>query len=265
MRLVLSLIVTLTVLLPTRAWAADVHGDDAGDRYVGTGGVILPASVGETERRAAADCADCAWRLSTPCVATVLGNAFGDPCGSVVRGCPGGELLRAWRREGAAPWRDIGLVCLADGPPLTVEKASRAAHDAIARQVPALAPAHQPRQGVLVQLPTAFATGQDAGPHRWAADIVGSTLGITATPTWLWVFGDGATLAADRAGGPFPSDIVHVYRRAGRPTVTVTTTWSATFTVDGLGPFPVAEPVRQTVQLAMAVGEGRALLTPSGG
>lgn len=264
MRLLLSLLVTLALALPTRAWAADVHGDDAGDRYVGTGGLILPASVGEAERRAAAGCADCAWRLSTPCVATVLGNAFGDPCGSVVRGCPGGELLRAWRREGAAPWQDVGLVCLADGPPVTVAEAARAAHELIARRVPALAPAHQPRLGVLVQLPTAFASGQDAGPRRWVAGLLGTTLAIVATPTWVWDFGDRTTLATDHAGGSVPSDVVHVYRRAGRPTVTVTTTWSATFTVDGLGPFPVAEPVRQTARLAMAVGEGRALLTPSG-
>lgn len=38
------------------------------------------------------------------------------------------------------------------------------------------------------------------------------------------------------------------------------TTWAATFTVDGLGPFPVVEPVRQQAALRLAVGEGRAVL-----
>ena len=57
--------------------------------------------------------------------------------------------------------------------------------------------------------------------------------------------------------------MAHVYRRAGDFRVACTATWSGTFVVDGLGPFPVVEPLRQTQVREIAVGEGRALLAPA--
>ena len=54
--------------------------------------------------------------------------------------------------------------------------------------------------------------------------------------------------------------MAHVYRRAGAYRVACTATWSATFVVDGLGPFAVREPVAQTQVRQIEVGEGRALL-----
>jgi hypothetical protein len=86
---------------------------------------------------------------------------------------------------------------------------------------------------------------------------------VVATAMWQWRFGDGATLETLDPGGRYPHlGVAHAYRRAGAFRAECTTTWSATFSVDGLGPFPVSGPVVQHEARWLSVGEGRALLTP---
>lgn len=262
---IVGAITVLVALAGAPAHGADVHGDDGADRYVGTGGLILPGSVPDGTRRTVATCGDCAWRLTTPCVESTLGTPFsGQPgCTSVTRGCPHGELLRAWFRGPDSAWRAIGLVCLGPGGPLTVRDVSRAVRDRVERSVPALRPAAQPPAGVLAQLPVVFVSGQPGGVQRWAMSVAGAEVEISASPRWLWAFGDGARVTTDDPGQRHPvGGVSHVYRAAGARAVEVTCEWSATFTVSGLGPFPVREPVRQTDTVGVVVGEGRAVLTP---
>lgn len=237
--------------------AADVHGDDERDRYVGTGGLILPGTTDDRTRQEVAGCGDCAWRMTSPCVAAVLGNPFGSGCTSVVRGCPGGELLRAWLRPAQGSWREVGLVCIGPGGPLTVARAAQAARDRVTRGIPPLVPAFDPPQGVLAQLPVRFRSGQRPGERQWRMALAGADVTIAAEPTWTWTFGDGDQ-ATDRDRG----QVEHGYRQSTLFRVTCTSTWSARFRVDGLGPFPVTEPVSQEVTVTVAVGEGRALLVP---
>ena len=253
-----GLIVALVLLVgtPPAARAADVHGDDEHDRYVGTGGLVLPGTTDEDTRREVAGCADCSWRMTSPCVASVLGNAFGSGCTSVVRGCPGGELLRAWFRAGGRPWREVALVCVGPGGPVTVARAGHAAAERVTRGIPPLVPAFQPPHGVLAQLPVRFRSGQPPGEQRFALSLLTSAVTVAARPTWSWTFGDGAHVE-DSSG-----QVEHVYRVASRYEATCTSTWSARFTVDGLGPYPVPEPVVQTASAGVSVGEGRALLVP---
>ncbi len=245
---------------------ADVHGDDEQDRYVGTGGLLLPASVDSGTRRTVAACADCAWRLTSPCVLSPLGHAFDgqSPCLSVVRGCAAGDqLLRGWFHGGGEPWGEIGLVCIATSGPLTVSEVGRAARDRFEQDLPALAPTAQPGVGIVAQVPVVFGAGQVAGTTRRSYRVLDADVELTATPRWGWKFGDGASLRTADPGGRYPViGVTHPYRRAGDYSVEITATWSAAFTVDGLGPFPVAEPVTQLGHLPVRVGEGRALLTP---
>lgn len=255
----------LAVLAGGPAHAADVHGDDGADRYVGTGGLILPASVPAVTRVTVASCRDCAWRLTTPCIEPALGTPFSDQpgCTSVTRGCPGGELLRAWFRGNGSDWRPIGLVCLGPGGPLTVDGVSEAVRDRVERAVPPLRPSAQPPAGVLAQLPVVFVSGQPGGAQEWEMSLPAARVDVRATPRWVWSFGDGGRLSTADPGRRYPvGGIGHVYRAAGVRAVEVTTEWSATFTVAGLGPFPVDEPVRQSAALEIVVGEGRAVLTP---
>jgi hypothetical protein len=256
------------LLLPAgAAHAVDVWGDDDRDRYVGTGGLILPGTVDETVRREVASCAGCAWRLTSPCVTSDLGTPFdGQPaCMSVVRGCPGGELLRSWFRPSGQPWRETGLICQRAGGPVTVARVGGVVADRIEETLPALSPGFQPARGVVAQLPVLFRSGQPRGATAIGMVILGQSVGITATPSWLWHFGDGAQMRTGDPGGVFPhGDVSHVYRQPGPVDVICTTHWAAEFTVDGLGPFPVEPSVLQSAIVRVDVGEGRALLTTPG-
>lgn len=255
----------LLVLLAPPVWSADINGDDERDRYVGTGGLLLPGTVGTHERAEVASCLGCQWRLSSPCLESDAGNAFsGTPtCLSVVRGCPNGSaLLRAWFSPSDGQWREIGLVCIGPSGPVTVVDLGTQVRDDLARSVPAQRVAFQPRRGVVTQLPVIFDSGQDADGIHEIMNLAGESIELRARPTWRWEFGDGAWLATRNPGAAYPNlDVAHPYRVAGSYRVQLRTTWSAEFTVDGIGPFPVVDPVTQTASVDLRVGEGRAVLT----
>ena len=243
--------------------AADVHGDNGQDRYVGTGGLVLPRSVGAAPRAQAAGCADCRWRLATPCALGLPGVAFPGQatCLSVVRGCPGvAQLLRVWFDDGAG-WRDLGLICLGPGGPVTIRLLAVLAHDSFVKDLPPLRLGAAPTRGIVAQLPVIFDSGQPAGAFAATYSLAGEQVEVTGRPQWTWRFGDGAALTTDDPGGPYPQLAVsHPYRRAGPVTVAVVADWAASFRVDGLGPFPISEAVTQTAERDIVVGEGRAVL-----
>lgn len=244
--------------------AADVYADDQSDRYVGTGGLVLPRSVDHGTREHVAGCLSCEWRLAAPCVVSTAGVPFPGQsvCQSVVRGCPAtGELLRAWIRQPSQPWREIGLVCVGEGGPVTVSDLGRRAREQFVRDLPDLLAGFQPGRGVLAQVPVIFSSGQAGEPVSGVYSLLGETVTVSGTPAWTWQFGDGAALSTTDPGGPYPHAAVsHAYRRAGSFGVSVVTRWEATFTVGDLGPYPVAGSIDQDDRVVVAVGEGRAVL-----
>ncbi|MHB1212742.1 MAG: PKD domain-containing protein [Candidatus Nanopelagicales bacterium] len=269
-RLLLALVVTLAVLVAPgpavpAADAADIVGDDEQDRYVGTGGLVLPGSVDDGTRSEVAGCLGCAWRLSTPCLEPGLGVAFDGtvPCASVHRGCPASyQALRAWFRPEGGPWRAIGVVCIGPAGPVTVATLGRVVAQRLERAVPPLRPAYQPTAGVVTQAPVAFASGQPGSGLDERMTLAGQDVRLRARPGWEWSFGDGSSLATDRAGGRYPDlSVAHAYRRPGRYRVAVTCSWNASFTVAGLGPYPVPGAVNQYAEWSLPVGEGRAVLS----
>lgn len=246
--------------------AADVHGDDPGDRYLGSGGLILPGSVHPSVRRDVAGCGDCEWRLTSPCVESSLGTAFdGQPgCASVVRGCPSGQLLRSWFRPEGGPWRQTGLVCLT-GDPVTVTELGAAVAEEVSQGIPTLRARFQPSRGLITQVPVVFDSGQRADGLTWHSEILGKRVTVRARPTWTWQFGDGAVMSTSVPGGDFPDmSVSHVYRRPGGYRVVCTAQWAATFSVDGLGPYPVEEAIHQSATASVGVGEARAVLVAPG-
>ena len=129
--------------------------------------------------------------------------------------------------------------------------------------MPPLAPAFQPSVNPVTQLPVVFRSGQPGGPQVASYTVARMPVRLHVRPEWTWWFGDGVVTRTTDPGGAYPlGRVAHAYRAEGRYEVAVTTDWNATFTVDGLGPFPVTEPVRQEGRLTLAVGEARALLTP---
>ena len=244
--------------------AVDVVGDDEGDRFVGSGGLVLPGMVGNETRRRVATCGGCRWRLADPC-ATSADDGAHAACMSVTRGCArAAQLLRVWLSDdGGVTWRDLGLVCLPPGGPVTVATIGLAVSDEFERAIPSSSLTHQPRQGVLPHLPVIFHSSQPSGLPPSEHVINGVRVTLYPRPSWTWEFGDGSTLRTTIPGSTYPDLAVsHTYSRGGRMQVRVTTTWNATYMIDDLGPFHVSLPVTQTATIVLPVGQARAVLVP---
>lgn len=242
----------------------DVVGDDPGDRFVGSGGLVLPGTVGDDTRRRVATCAGCRWRLADPCASSGDAGARA-ACMSVTRGCArSAQLLRVWISDDAgATWRDLGLICLPPGGPVTVEQVGSLVEDDFERAVPATGLVHQPRRGVLPSLPVVFHSTQPSGLPPSEHVINGVAVLLYPRPTWTWDFGDGSVMTTSVPGSFYPDFTVsHAYARGGSMRVQVTTTWNASYTIDGIGPFQVSSPVIQTARTTLTVGQARAVLVP---
>ena len=229
------------------------------------GALLLPPSTRSSHADlvdSAAHCADCIWRLRPACL---VNNPDPDLlCLNALASCPDpGILMAIWLQRPPDPvFRRVGSFCHQPGEALTPEQFVPGVRDQFVKLLPPLGLTYQPRGRGLVNLPTLFDTHQppDLGRPRFV--LGGHPIVLTATARWTFDFGDGAVGDFDRPGGSYPDvDIAHPYRQPGTFTVTVITTWTGQFTVDGLGPFPVTGPdivQRQTV--ALPVKEARATL-----
>jgi len=257
-----------SVIFKSSAWADEcgqlcVGGSTHSERYLGS--LILPpgtrSSTGDLVVRAA-HCAGCVWELSPDCQ-----TSNPDPdllCLNAVASCPDPGILTAiWLQRPPDPtFRRVGSFCHQPGEALTPEQFVPGVRDQFVKLLPGLTLSYQPRGRGLVNLPTLFDTHQPADLGRPRFVLGGHPIGLTATARWTFDFGDGEVGEFDRPGGSYPDvDIAHPYRQPGTFTVTVTTTWTGQFTVDGLGPFPVTGPdIVQRQTLALPVKEARAIL-----
>lgn len=253
------------LLLPTLSAASAGASTPAvdvgagGDRYSGSGGLLLPGGSDPGTRREAAHCADCRWRLSDPC------SASGGPCLALTRGCAQlAYLLRVHlSADGGTTWSDRGLVCIPPSGPITVTALAGAVTQAFERLVPALGPRAQPAQGVVTQIPVNFISGHPGGLEPSDHVILGQSVRLYPSVRWRWDFGDGSAVVTRSPGEPYPKGLVrHAYRQAGIRAVQVQADWSGSFEVAGLGLFPVTGGIRQEATLEVSAGEGRAVLVP---
>jgi hypothetical protein len=99
--------------------------------------------------------------------------------------------------------------------------------------LPHLTTHQQPPGNALVNLPVIFYTDSPT-TQTFTLDIRGFQVVITATATrFTWHTGDGADVTSTDPGAPYPHQTVTHDYHAGSYTASLTTTWSATFTVDG--------------------------------
>ncbi len=244
--------------------SVDVVGDDEGDRFVGSGGLVLPGTVGHETRQRVATCTGCRWQLADPCASSPDDGAHA-ACMSVTRGCArAAQLLRVWLSEdGGVTWRDLGLVCIPPGGPVTVAQVTTSVSDEFERSIPATGLTFQPRRGVLPYLPVIFHSTQPSDLPPSEHVINGVRVTLYPRPSWTWEFGDGASLLTTIPGSTYPDlTVSHTYSRGGRMQVRVTTSWNATYMIDDLGPFQVSLPVTQTATATLPVGQARAVLVP---
>lgn len=260
----LFLIPSILVTVCGPAAALDVHGDDETDRFTGSGAIVLPAGSQRGQRQTAATCEGCVWRMSDPCAHSTDPGAEA-ACRTVQAEClDGGSMLRAFiSRDGGVSWEYLGMHCIPESGPVTVASVGARVQDAFVREVPAAGIRTQPSTGVLPHLPVVFDSGQ---PERLPVSehvIAGMRVLLAPRATWEWAFGDGATLVTNRPGSRYPdTSVSHVYRRPGPREVRLRTVWRAEYTVDGLGPIPVVEPVVQEARTVVRVGQARAVLVP---
>lgn len=81
----------------------------------------------------------------------------------------------------------------------------------------------------------------DAGEEELTTTVLGQSVTITATPvSYRFTYGDGASTTTSDPGHPvtgdgfdIPTDTGHVYEDTGKFSVTLTTTYTGEFSVDG--------------------------------
>lgn len=253
--------VVLALLVSSTVHAAPAS--ESGVLFSGRGGVVLPRTVGEAERKEAAECAGCEWRMTTVCVEEAESDAIAasEPCASVSKGCPQMQrTARIWRRPASGTWRDLGVSCVGD--PVTIADVETEVRTAIRRALPALRPTAQPSTGLVTQMPAYFDSGQRPGRVDISVELRGLPVFGSGIGTWTWDFGDAGAVTTAHPGCRYPcAGVVHTYRSAGTKQAIVTARWGGEFWVDGLGPFALSQAVKDSARLDVTVGEGRALLS----
>jgi len=256
----LALVVMVLLAPANSAVGIEVIGDDHGDRYVGSGGVILPTSTSPTIRQDAAHCHQCRWRFRDPC-------PMRDPeqpqlCSFTPMPCPADAelLLFSTSTDGGTTWNDRSLMCVGPGGPRTVAQVGSELRQEVVRELPPLVLSHQPRRGVVPRIPVLWDSGQSP-VGELVMPIHGHRVAVKPSPTWIWTFPSGTPLRTKRPGSRYPNDEVsHIFRRAGSYRVDCQTVWTGDFYVDDLGPFAIAEPIIQDAHLRVSVADARSVL-----
>jgi hypothetical protein len=135
--------------------------------------------------------------------------------------------------QGFGPWLNVyaGCVDITDlNPPPSPDEVYRYFRTL---PLPQLATRQQPPGNALVNLPVIFFTDSPTA-QTFTVDIRGFSVVIVAGASqFTWHTGDGTDLVTDSPGAPYPDQTVtHAYR-SGTYTAFLTTTWSATYSVNG--------------------------------
>jgi hypothetical protein len=155
----------------------------------------------------------------------------------------------------------VGCVDLSGAP--TIAQIGAAVRDSVVRRVPAGEITTQPRARALVRIPLLLDSGQPDGPLTWSDEVAGVAVTTTVSPTWEWMFGDGARLATAQAGSTWPDTAVsHTYADPGRYRVQVTTQWSGSYVIAGLGAQPIDGSVNQSTDVSVSIHTAGAVLEP---
>ncbi len=137
------------------------------------------------------------------------------------------------------PWLSVARACVditALNPPPSPAEVFRYFQEL---PLPQLTTRQQPPGDGLVGLPVIFFTDSPT-EQAFTVDIRGFTVDIAATATtFTWHTGDGTQLTSTDPGAPYPDHTVSHEYASGSYTAWVTTTWSATFSVEGGASVPV--------------------------
>jgi len=239
-----------------------VGGDQNLGAIVGTGALLLPGSFdGDAAvRQDASACPDCEWRIRVNC-----SQGIDNLCGGALVGCPVGQVRFQilLRKPPAVDFAVVGTICLGAGQQLrTADQLAADVRDRFIELLPRARPTYQPASGALVNLPALFAVNEPTHLGPIDLSLSGYAIRLSADAQWRWDFGDGQLLITTQPGGAYPNrSVQHTYGRPGTRSAQVTSTWTGEFTVDGVGPYPVAgDPVELRAALSVTAREAGARL-----
>jgi hypothetical protein len=218
-------------------------------------------------------CGDCVWTLVAACWHADPGDPHNEiPCvgsGRSPKCDPGQTLFNLFLSTDTEGTHLVTTLCL--GGPNDVIDVSNVAAAAVDRYLkdvvpPLLRIGTQPPSNALSGIPTYFqVSAPNPAPQQFGGPAVTETITITpATYTWQW--GDGSpSLETKDPGGPYPDGhVTHTYVHAAHTSGTLTTEWSATYTVTAagrtLGPFNATGTVRRTQPFTFTVDRARSHL-----
>lgn len=281
----------------TGAQAADCSGLSCDKPSVGTGAGVLVASYLERNPGGSWVASNAApiehpytYQLSHPCVVDDRENGGCRPSDTYVCAAPPDrvidDLVIERRRlaitdpagstttvdgfsTGGAPvgtpvgpWEQLGRGCVdvtALNPPPSPDEVFRYFQQLPLPQLPTQ---QQPPGDALVGLPVIFYTD---GPttQTFTLDIRGFTVDIAARATgFTWHTGDGTQLTSTSPGAPYPDHTISHDYRSGSYSASLTTTWTATFSVDGGASVPVpGSTTTEGPPVAFDVLQARPVLT----
>lgn len=224
----------------------------------------------------------------TPIYLTTWSSACGsDPanddwCARAVTACVNGpvgsRLMTLWRRQVSpvsGDWERVRDECIGGSTPpspggVTASEIRSVVREELRTRLPAPVVRVQPGVVVPVNFPVIFSAG-DPGPQGFSVSVPLPGQ-VSATPTYRWSFGDGSF--ADGRGTPYDGTsprvdpwhyVSHLYLAPKpRMTVSLTVTWHATFTVQGLPTFVLDDIVLPAVTHTFAVKEAHATLVSTG-
>ena len=222
-------------------------------------------------------CGDCNWTLVLACWHTDPHDLNSQlPCNGPGQSpkCGKGQtlydLFLSTDTEGA---HIVTQLCLG-GPQDVVDVSDLAATD-VDRYLKDVVPplmhiGTQPPRDALAGVPTYFqVSSPDPAPQQFGGAPVTETITIKAA-TYTWNWGDGtAPLKTTDPGAPYPDGTVtHTYVHAAHVSGTLTTEWTATYTVTAggrtLGPFNATGTVTRTQPFTLTVDRARSHLVSHG-
>jgi hypothetical protein len=279
----LTLAAVLLLASPVAAGPSECPPDAAPEACGGvTGGdgayhgvVVVPGlqGNGNAQGNGGGSCPGCEWSLVPACSVNGPVNGADALCGAAVYSCPSrgqeGILMWVYVRRPGGTWTRAGTVCVGpQDPVLTVDALRVDARRYLFEMDPGAATVSvAPRGFSPVVNEVTYFTATGGGTRTATFGPAGVRLTITATPAYVWDFGDGTPPYETRSpGGPYPTgDVTHTYRAPGARTVTLTTRWSATFTVTTaqgtFGPYDVGgAPLAPSTTQAVRVREAGAVL-----
>lgn len=238
---------------------ADIDVSPTDDGYTVRGSLLLTDGYtgSSNQRREAATCPDCKWRITDYCPTRADGDVINVCIGTTPACRPGTVRMRVWRAREGEPFQPWGSTCIGPAGPVTVAEVTSRLREEVPVHLPQSAVrAHPPV--ALTRLPVWFADDIQ-GPQIMTVRVLGIDVSVRADPVCTWQVSPqasawmtvgtaagcsvpvGATVGIGWSGstpGAFRPDAVHVFRRPGVHAVRLDVEWHARWWVPGADDLP---------------------------